>query len=258
MGRDSKIEWTHHTANMWWGCSKVHTGCKNCYAENLSEGRFNNGVWGDKSPRKMIKSFFSDLRKYQNEAIKTNEVSRVFVGSMMDVFEESRSLQAHDNKVRYTNTGQLRKEFFHRINSGAYSHLVFLLLTKRPENILEMIPRSWLAYPPENVWFGTSISTSSHVNHYVDRLVNKTPLHANRFLSVEPQLDEIKNIDLSKIDWLIQGGESGDNKRGFNLEWAYTMKEICKEQNVPYFFKQVDKVREVPKGLMVRDLPSFI
>ncbi len=72
MGQNSKIEWTDHTVNLWWGCAKVHAGCKNCYAEFLSENRYKNGVWGEKAWRKRIKSAFRDLSRYQKKARKEN------------------------------------------------------------------------------------------------------------------------------------------------------------------------------------------
>src|SRR4051794_8401478 len=95
MAEYSLIEWTKHTANLWWGCTKVHEGCDNCYAEAIAK-RYGNGVWGNNSPRKQIKSFFSDLLNYQRAAKKVNSLDRVFVGSMMDIFEKFMPLV--DNK----------------------------------------------------------------------------------------------------------------------------------------------------------------
>ena len=91
MAENSKIEWTDHTVNLWWGCSKVHTGCKNCYAESLSH-RFGDDIWGEDKGRKAIKSAFKDLNKYQKQAKKENKLVKVFIGSMMDIFEESKEL----------------------------------------------------------------------------------------------------------------------------------------------------------------------
>lgn len=91
MALNSNIEWTHDTANLWHGCTKVHKGCDHCYAETQSK-RFRNDIWGDEKSRLIVKSFFSSLTKYQELAIENNEVRRVFVGSMMDIFEKSMPL----------------------------------------------------------------------------------------------------------------------------------------------------------------------
>jgi protein gp37 len=80
-------------------------------------------------------------------------------------------------------------------------------------------------------------------------------VNGNLFLSVEPQLGEIKNIDLNGIGWVIQGGESGHGKRPFDLLWADRLKLECITQNVPYFFKQIDKVQEIPEEYLIRELP---
>lgn len=88
MAQDSKIEWTHHTANLWWGCVEVHTGCDHCYARTLSN-RWGFDVWGNDKPRRLVNNVFNDIAKFQRLAAAKNEVHRVFVGSMMDIFEKS-------------------------------------------------------------------------------------------------------------------------------------------------------------------------
>ena len=82
--------------------------------------------------------------------------------------------------------------------------------------------------------------------------------HGNMFYSIEPQIGLIDNIDLTEIDWVIQGGESGNKKRPFDITWAYRMKQICREQNTPFFFKQIDKVQKIPDNLSNREFPDFI
>jgi protein gp37 len=89
MAENSKIEWTDHTVNLWWGCSKVHTGCKNCYAEYLSDTRYKNNLWGEKTNRKRIKSAFKDLDSSQKNGNITGKKYKVFIGSMMDIFEDT-------------------------------------------------------------------------------------------------------------------------------------------------------------------------
>lgn len=255
MAENSKIEWCDHTVNLWWGCSKVHTGCKNCYAEKLSN-RWGNSLWGENAGRKRIKSAFSDLDKYQQKAEKENTCYKIFIGSMMDIFEEEKIIVNPDKHSGFKTTLELRNELFSRIENGKYDNLLFLLLTKRPQNIVKMIPDSW-TYGKENVFFGTSVSNAETVK-YADILRNSLKFQ-NLFLSIEPQVGRISldEIDLKGIDWVIQGGESGTKKRPFNIEWAYEMRDICKLYGVPYFFKQIDKVQEIPEDLMIREFPTL-
>lgn len=252
MAENSKIEWTDHTVNLWWGCSKVHTGCKNCYAEKLSE-RFGDNVWGEKMSRKRIKSWYKDLNLYQKQSKEKGVASKIFCGSMMDIFEDSKRLI--NPKGSYHFTEDLRDELFHLIDIGEYNNLIFLFLTKRPEKIGEWIPEAWHNKSPKNVWFGASISDQSTATSVIHEL-NYMENH-NTFVSIEPQVDDIEYINLTNIDWVIQGGESGNNKRPFNIDWAYRMKQICKEQHTPFFFKQIDKIQEIPHDLIIREFPDF-
>lgn len=280
MAENSKIEWCDHTVNLWWGCTKVHTGCKNCYAESLSH-RYGNDIWGENKPRKRIKSAFKDLDKYQKKAEKSNTKLKIFCGSMMDIFEDSKPLLNRIGGIY--ETGHLRSALFTMIQNKRYENLIFLFLTKRPENIIHDIPPSWINNTPKNVWFGTSCSDQETANKYIPRLLR---INGNKFLSIEPQTGEIdlsridadlggdnwcminclngKQTDMGRpcekvptIDWVIQGGESGNKKRPFNIDWAYKMKEICIEQNTPFFFKQIDKIQEIPKDLIIKEYPNF-
>ena len=94
MATNSKIEWCSHTANIWFGCTKVHAGCDNCYALALSK-RLGNDIWGNDKPRRMIKDVWQKLEKYQKDAEKLGEYHRVFVGSMQDIFEKPMPLIDH-------------------------------------------------------------------------------------------------------------------------------------------------------------------
>ena len=254
MAQNSKIEWTHHTANLWHGCTKVHEGCDNCYAETLAK-RWGNDVWGNDKPRKEIKAFFTDLDKYQKLAKEANENHRVFVGSMMDIFEKPMPLIDSKGNARHYDTGKIRELFFMNIDFGKYPNLIFLLLTKRPSNINKIIPENWKTNPPKNVMFGTSPVNQTTYTTLVRQLLE---VNGKKFLSIEPQLDFISiPSDLYKgIDWIIQGGESGHHKRPFNLDWAYSMKQDCKDLNIPFFFKQIDKIKEIPTDLQVRMFPK--
>jgi protein gp37 len=258
MAQDSKIEWTTHTANLWSGCTKVHEGCDNCYAEALSH-RWGNDVWGNDKPRLEVKSVWSNLDKFQKLAAKAKEIHKVFVGSMMDIFEKPMPLINSKSETLILTTENLRNRFFTSISDGAYPNLFFLLLTKRPSNINKYIPESWKENPPTNLMFGTSPVNQETANKLIRQLKE---VKGKRFLSVEPQLgavDLLAGLDellIEGIDWVIQGGESGHHKRPFNLDWAYQMKSDCQSRNVPYFFKQIDKIKEIPTDLLIREFPN--
>lgn len=275
MAQDSKIEWTKHTANLWHGCTKVHSGCDNCYAETLSK-RWGNDVWGNDKPRKEIKSFWNDLDKYQKLASEAGEKHTVFIGSMMDIFEKSMPMinskgeqvmeMAFGQPVRPVFTDQLRHSLFIFISEGRFPNLIFLFLTKRPSNINKMIPHEWLDNPPSNVWFGTSPVNQETADNLIPRLLQ---VQGNKFLSIEPQLDHITiRYDWVnhyptrevKIGWIINGGESGHHRRPFDLNWARSLRDQCDAASIPFFFKQIDKVRDksegIPEDLQIRQFPK--
>jgi protein gp37 len=250
MAENSKIEWTHHTANLWWGCAEVHDGCDNCYAKALSH-RWGFDIWGN-SKRRMISSAFKDLDRYQRKAEEACEYHRVFIGSMMDIFEKSMPLL---NPVRhYTETDDLRQELFSRIIAELYPNLFLLFLTKRPTNIPKYIPAGWMLKPEPNIMYGISVSDQKTFDTLVPQLLNIPGKH---FISMEPQLGPIslKGHNLDRLDWLIQGGESGPHKRPFDLRWAYSMRKQCEDRGIPYFFKQIDKVHPIPESLQIRQFP---
>ena len=254
MAENSKIEWTDHTANLWWGCTEVHAGCDNCYASAWAN-RYGHELWGNDNPRKKIKSTFADLDRYQKQAKAENKISRVFVGSMMDIFEKVMPMIDHKGDRMIYTTDEIRFIFFDKVNNGLYPNLDFLLLTKRPSNINKYIPEHWLKNPPENVMFGASAVDQATFNTVVRQLKD---VKGRKFLSLEPQLGPILPDGHFEeiIDWIIQGGESGPKKRPFKLGWARGMRDICDSHGVPYFFKQIDKVQLIPDDLQVRQFPE--
>ena len=247
---NTKISWCDNTVNLWIGCSKINEACKNCYAEKISN-RFGDDVWGEDKQRKFVKSAFENLDKYQKKAEKQNKKVKVFIGSMMDIFEDDKKVI---DLIRTTN--DLRKKLFINILFNYYPNLIFLFLTKRPENIIDYIPFEWRENQPDNVWFGVSVFNEESAFKSREILIN-SKLTKNIFYSIEPQLEPINNIDLRYVDWVIQGGESGQNNRHFKLEWAERMRNICKEQNTPYFFKQIDGKKEIPEHLNFKEYPEF-
>ncbi len=254
MAENSKIEWTDHTGNLWKGCSKVHAGCVNCYAETLSN-RFKENVWGNDKPRMLVKSFFPKLDSFQKKAEKENTIKKVFVGSMMDIFEKPMPMIDHNqNVLEETNTGVLRKLFFDQVSKGVFPNLIFLFLTKRPSNINKYIPEEWKDNTPKNVWFGCSPVDQETYNNFFGHMMK---VNGNTFYSIEPQLGGINLNSHDKVKWIIQGGESGANRRPFDLNWAEQMRAQCSTYNIPYFFKQIDKVIPIPEHMMIREFPMF-
>jgi protein gp37 len=283
MAEKSKIEWCDHTANLWHGCTKVNAGCDNCYAERLSK-RWGKDVWGNDKPRLEIKSVWKDLERFQSKAAELNEKHRVFVGSMMDIFEKpmpmidskgaQRMVMAFGEPVRPMFTDQYRDALFHFISQGKYPNLIFLFLTKRPSNINKYIPEAWKTNPPQNVMFGTSVVDQETADKLIPQLLE---VKGRKFLSIEPQLDLIlfewskwvnwPNVNILKegvtcydgllgIEWIIQGGESGPHKRPFNLNWCRYIFDACRAMNIAYFFKQIDKVTPIPDDLIWREFPE--
>lgn len=218
MGRNSKIEWTHHTFNPWWGCVKVSEGCKNCYAEGFAK-RTGNAVWGVDAPRR----FFGD--KHWNEPVKWNaeaeaagEQRRVFCASMADVFEDRTDLIGP------------RIRLFRLIEDTP--SLTWLLLTKRPENITRLSPS---ALPP-NVWLGTSAENQEWWDKRVPILMRI--LAARHFVSAEPLVGPIHDmLDDSLPDWIIVGGESGPRSRPIEKEWVTRIRDQIAGR-AAFFFKQ--------------------
>ena len=202
MAENSKIEWTDHTFNPWWGCVKVSDGCKFCYAETL-DGRYNanDPHWGPMRRRKFFSdNHWKDPHKWNREAENSGVRRRVFCASMADVFEELP--EGHPDREAMD---AARRRLFQTI--AATPHLDWQLLTKRPENILPILKRlqeevegefwnfyaNWLdGKPPHNVWLGTSVEDQESVAR-VARVI-KVPAVVH-FLSCEPLLS---SLDLSQ------------------------------------------------------------
>lgn len=264
---NSKIEWTNHTLNLWWGCTKVHAGCDNCYALGIAKRRLKD-VWGNDKPRRMIYNSWSHLKKYQKQAKSVGQIHRVFVGSMMDIFEKPMPLvdtngnPYSEEENEFWNTGQLRDKFFNEVVPNS-PNLMFLLLTKRPSNINKYIPESWKENPPKNVMFGTSPVDQETSNKLIVQL---SKVNGLRFLSIEPQLEKIDlmtsiedgtdRVLLDVVHWIINGGESGHGKRPFDTDWARLLRDDCKKKDVPFFFKQIDKIKAIPEDLLIREFPK--
>ena len=228
MGENSKIEWTDHTFNYVWGCVKVSPGCQNCYAETFAK-RTGHNIWGPAATTQ--RRIFGDKHwaepiKWNTDAVKAGERRRVFCSSMADVFEDHPQLPPE------------RVRLWKLIDQTPA--LDWLLLTKRPENILDMVPDEWRTVGrwPQNVWAGTTIENQDVVIDRLDELI-RVPAPV-RFLSCEPLLGPLDLAEwLDFIGWVIVGGESGQDARGpMHPDWPRSLLHQCQEANVPFLFKQ--------------------
>lgn len=237
MTENSKIEWTDHTFNPWIGCTKVSDGCKNCYAEQLMDKRYGKVEWGPQGTRLRTSAANWKLPFKWNRLAKGNKTrARVFCASLADVFEDRPELE------------QWRMDLFQLIDLTP--NLDWLLLTKRPENVLRMVRHDWIGSGfPLNVWLGTSVENQAAADERIPELL-KIPARV-RFLSMEPLLGP---VDLNQwllsehgrraigampgIHWVIVGGESGPHARPMHPDWARSIRDQCQAAGVPFFFKQ--------------------
>lgn len=260
--KDSKIQWTHHTANLWHGCTKVHAGCDNCYAETMSK-RFGKDIWGNDKPRLAVKSVFKELAKYQKQAEQTGQMHRVFVGSMMDIFEKPMPVVNSkgepvilDDPGSQLYTSDMRDILFLNISKNEYPNLMFLFLTKRPSNINKMIPEIWISSPPANVMFGCSPVDQKTADKLIPQLLE---VNGRLFLSMEPMLGPVnlEGLTQGRIQWIITGGESGPHKRPYNTDWFRSIRDFCKTCRISFFMKQMDGVLPIPDDLIIREFPMM-
>lgn len=231
------IEWTHrtlpdgtiipgYTFNIAWGCMKVSEECRNCYAEGIAN-HYGMRLWGPASTtqrRTFGVKHWSEPLTWNREAERAGHRRSVFCSSMADVFEEHPILSTEREKL-WTLIGRT-------------PWLNWLLLTKRPEHILSMVPWKREEIWPDNVWIGTSAGTQRRANERLPLLVQIPAVV--RFVSYEPALEQVDFTPwLHEIDWLICGGESGMRARPFDLDWARAAREQCQRAEMKFFFKQV-------------------
>lgn len=218
--KDSKIEWTDHTFNPWWGCVRVSPACQHCYAETFAK-RTGHHVWGVDAPRRFFGAkHWQEPAKWNREAAEAGERKRVFCASMADVFEDRPELEDP-------------RGYLFGIIEGT-PMLDWLLLTKRPENIERMLPSDWLTHPKANVWLGTTVEDGPRQER-IDSL-RRVPAVV-RFLSCEPLLASIAP-NLHGISWVICGGESGPGARPMRSNWPRTLRDHCVANGVAFHFKQ--------------------
>jgi protein gp37 len=262
VSENSKIEWTHHTFNPWWGCAKVSPGCDHCYAEALGN-RFGT-PWGvDAERREFGEKHWDEPRKWNAKAAAAGERHRVFCASMADVFDKNAPSGARQRLLSLI---------------ADTPHLDWLLLTKRIGNASRMLQEACMhdgrlmdandqyrALP--NLWLGISVVNQEEADRDIPKLL-RVPA-AVRFLSMEPLLGPVNlwriggnkqyvidalagvmrstapiSIDpsppenLPSLNWVIVGGESGPNARPMHPDWARSLRDQCAAAGVPFFFKQ--------------------
>lgn len=230
MGKNSKIEWTDHTWNCWFGCKEVSPGCKNCYAK--------------RDMNRYGKDFYRVAKaKGFNKPLGWKEPAKVFVCSWSDFFIKD--------------ADPWRDEAWEIIRKQ--QHLTFQILTKRPERIEDCLPKDW-GSGYFNVWIGITVENEKVAEQRIPYLLKLSAW--NKFVSAEPLLGLINFYhSLLDIGWVIVGGESGPAGRVMDPDWARDIRDQCKEFNTPFFMKQMTgntkAMREaIPDDLMIREFPN--
>lgn len=246
MAENTLISWAHDTFNPWEGCTRISAACDHCYAAERAHRFGNDHLWAGHLRRTSPSNWRKPL-KWNREAAASGKPRRVFCASLADVF---------DNQAPQA----WRDELWALIE--ATPHLTWMLLTKRPQKIVGMLPPAWLITPRHNVWYGTTVEDQTRADQRIPHLL-ATPA-AVRFLSCEPLLSPIDltdlpvhdrpllrtdvllgvascgglSVDCPKIDWVIVGGESGPGARPMHAGWARSIRDQCAAAGVTFHFKQ--------------------
>lgn len=222
MADNTGIAWTDRTHNIWWGCSSpAGAGCDRCYAATLDKRTGGNFFGIGTTPRLTSEQNRNKPYRWNREAEAAGVRQKVFCGSMMDAFDKNAPAGA-------------RERLWEQIKATPW--LDWQLLTKRPSNILKMLPADWGDQGYPNAWLGVTVENKRSGLRRLEQL-RDIPAQI-RFLSVEPLLEDLGTIDLTGIKWCIVGGESGSGFRRMEKAWADRVIAQCREQNVAAFFKQ--------------------
>jgi protein gp37 len=222
MAFQSAIEWTQSTWNPVTGCTKVSPGCRNCYAERMAKRL---QAMGQCSYRRGFElTCHPELLELP---LRWKRPQMVFVNSMSDLFHVD-----------------VPVDFIQRVfaTMTRARHHVFQILTKRADRLAELSPLlDWA----ENIWMGATVESSP----YKDRI---SALRASgaflKFLSLEPLLDDLGELDLTGIDWVIVGGESGPGARPMSAQWVRNIRSQCAGRDLPFFFKQWGGINKKKAG----------
>jgi protein gp37 len=212
MATNSAIEWTESTWNPITGCTKISPGCMHCYAERMAKRLH---AMGQANYAEGFKVAIHD--RAVELPLKWKKPRNIFVNSMSDLFHQ---LIPIDFIKRVFDV--MRRAGWHQ----------YQLLTKRSRRLLELAPQ--LEWSP-NIWMGVSVESQKYL-HRIDHLRHTAA--GTKFLSIEPLLAPLGELDLSGIDWVIVGGESGPGARPMKPEWVIDIRDQCQAAKVPFFFKQ--------------------
>ncbi len=212
MTSKSSIEWTDSTWNPVTGCTKISPGCKNCYAERMAKRLKAMGQPNYKN------GFNLTLHPHMlRRPLEWKKPSLIFVNSMSDLFHQDVPLE-------------FILQVFDTMKEANWHQ--FQILTKRSERLMELSSKiTW----PDNVWMGVSVENQEYV-YRIDHL-RKTEAKI-KFLSMEPLIGPVTEMNLDNIDWVIVGGESGPRSRPIEKKWVLGIRDQCKKAYVPFFFKQ--------------------
>lgn len=226
MGTKSKIEWTETTWNPITGCTKISSGCKHCYAERMARRLHAMGS------KRYLNGFNLTVHEDLFEApLHWKKPRHIFVNSMSDLFHENLDFQTI-------------KSIFDTMNKA--QHHTFQVLTKRSEVLQEFAP--YLEWG-SNIWMGVTVES----NEYLSRISDLKSIPAKtKFISFEPLLSDIRDVNFSGIDWVIVGGESGPGARPMEEEWVLSIKEMCTAQQTAFFFKQWGGVNKKKAGRILK------
>ena len=222
MAAKSPIEWTEATWNPVTGCTKISPGCKNCYAEKMS---LRLKAMGQAN---YVNGFQLTLQEHMLEVpFRWKKPQTIFVNSMSDLFHQ-----------------KVPTEYIHRVfetMANARWHQ-YQILTKRSGRLFAL--NSEIDWQP-HIWMGVSVESQGYI-HRIDHL-RMTNAHV-KFLSLEPLLGPLRNLDLTGIDWVIVGGESGPRSRLMDSTWVRDIRDQCTGARVPFFFKQWGGTRKKATG----------
>ena len=245
MAETTEIAWTDSTFNPWWGCTKVGPGCDHCYAEAFDK-RTGGNHWGrGSSPRILSADNWRKPKRWQRQAERDNTPRKVFCGSMCDWADKNAPAGERER------LWQLIRET---------PMLRWQLLTKRASNIEKYLPEDWGYFGWRHVWLGVTVENKRHGLRRLN-ILREIPSKV-RFVSIEPLLEDLGDIDLRGIGWVIVGGESGHHARVMEHAWVERIEAQCREQNVPFFFKQwggrKDKSGCLLDGREVKEWPRVV
>lgn len=213
MLNQTKIEWTHATWNPVTGCSKISMGCQNCYAERIAKRLAGRYGYPEDNPFK-VTLHYNRLQ----DPILLKKPHIIFVCSMGDLFHKD-----------------VPAKFILQVVNiiKQCPHHIFQILTKRERRLLKA--SQYIGRWPDNSWIGVTIEAKE----YKYRMEVLKEISASiKFISCEPLLNSLGDLDLNGIDWVIVGGESGPKARPINVDWIKEIRDQCISNNVPFFFKQ--------------------